>query len=455
MKYMSGPGHAFKKTEKAHNVVRDPFAAAYSKLGSGSREDEAGALPPPRPTNLENVSYPESPGTGGVDANGNFNDAAHNLMLGHAAQKPDSYMPQPAKAPSDIVHPDTAGLIERAPSAASALGPVPRPDLDAAGIIKNKNGALKSGVKKGWDAFLSSGNPLAFAFGFGSGATVDKNYDERKRYREALGTWDTQYQRASEVDKAAMLRAREISEAQARDRGANIQVRGQNQTQAQHDVANKQAAQTHAAALVKQAIETQGGNWLPGQREQVEAAAGKSYPTALEAKRDLDRIVTEQEGRNVYASVNKNNPSEPARILTGPNGEPLTGPKGQPLVEFQVGREAHASGLREAEGLYPYKTPAQINKEASDAADEETAALFGHKPTAPERSVSQWQTVFKRKQEEIYGTNKQEVDAKRNKHAYGAEQKTMKRPPLGSSQASPKGKGLDALRKATQARRIQ
>lgn len=253
----------------------------------------------------------------------------------------------------------TAPVEEPTPSLYSrtkALGPAPVYDN------KDTNGALKSGGRKALDAFLTSGNPLALAFGFLSGATTDKTYDERKDYRKKAASYDAQYERAFTQDKAEADAY--FKQQGLRNDNRNYQLnRDKFVTEQSNKTAdNARADEQLAHSIVTAASKRQGGKLLEPERLILERIYKQPIGETVPAEIANRLLQLETSQGNVYGVADINS-TDPARVLTGPNGLPAKVKKGTPLVQVSVG-EAGQNKVVEYESNNPEPSEEDFDDEA-------------------------------------------------------------------------------------------
>lgn len=300
--------------------------------------------------------------------------ALHEILRGgvQSTQEPASVQtPTPQKTVSDVgTPPPVPTLRTNEPdlySRTKALGAAPVYE------DKDKNGFLRSGGAKALDAFLASGNPLALAFGFLSGATADKTYDERKQYRKDAANYDTQYERAFTQDKAEA--DAHFKQQGLRNDNRNYQLnKDKFEVEKENKVAdNTRADEALARNIITSAMKRQGGKLLPQERQVLQRIykqpIGETVPPEI-ANRLLQ---LETPDGNVYGVADINS-TEPARVLTGPNGVPAKVKKSQPLVQVSVG-EAGKSSVVE----YESNNPEPDEEDFDDEAREEVAQEWMNK----------------------------------------------------------------------------
>lgn len=318
---------------------------------------------------------------------------------------------------------------------------------------KDENGRLKSGLRKGGDAFLRSGNPFAFLFGGLSGATNDRLYDERKKYRGEKGDWDERYGAQFALDK-------EEAERASKNRGYRIDETRTAGTllgdiQGQENKTNDgRRADTGTARLIMNDVARRGGVFQPGEKRIVEQAYGQPLPDAIspELSNELIRILDEQ-GAPVHAVVDKNQPNPEAQYVLGPNRQPAQVAPTSPLVTIG---DITSDAKYEADATILPKAPAQIQQEALESAKKEAAQKFGadivNNPGFFDSQIGK--EIFERHLKTISDTDKQDVEKRRAGKVNDARKKHRSATvPSSNSRGSnnnvgPRGSVQDRIKKA-------
>jgi hypothetical protein len=339
-------------------------------------------------------------------ANHEAGHSADYILRGGVADsvKPVQSTPAQDEVVPDSVQPDP-GLYSRT----RALGPAPVFD------DKDTNGALHSGLTKGRDAFLKSGNPFAFLFGGLQGATYDKTYDERQDYKKKLGNYDAQYQRAAVQDKAEADTYFKRAEVGQKNRQYQLDVdkfktEKQNKTED-----NSRADEQLARSIVQGAMKRQGGRLMEVERKELERIfkqpIGDSVPPEIATR--LLQMETPQ--GNVYG-VTDINSTAPARTITGPDGQPVKVKKNEPLV--QILSEETKNAETEAAIDVPYMTPEKREASAVELARQRAIAQFGDvfKQTGDAFfSTNIGKPILDQARKDVTETDKNTVDTERSR----------------------------------------
>jgi hypothetical protein len=282
--------------------------------------------------------------------------SSHEILAGFAANREAGEPPAAPKTQEPELY-----------SRTRAVGPAP--EFDG----KNKNSAVSSGLKKGWDAFLASGNPLALAFGFASGSTVDRAYDERKTHRQGMGRYNERLNSAYMQDKA---------EAESLKFRQDVQTSTLNREKFEEQKKNTAADnlrgnETLAHSIVTGAMRREGGKLNSFERAALQRiypdqVIGESVPAEI-ASRLLK--VDAGDGASTYQVANINAPAAPAQTLRGPDGQPLKAAKAEPLVQIlnSETEDAELEGEIEVQPIDPVQREAKARKLASERA----AQVFG------------------------------------------------------------------------------
>jgi hypothetical protein len=286
--------------------------------------------------------------------------ALHEILRGGVAQDPT---PAPSTEPKTLGElgppPPVPTLKTEEPnlySRTKALGPAPVYE------DKDKNGFLKSGGAKALDAFLVSGNPLALAFGFLSGSTVDKTYDERKDYRKKAASYDAQFERAFTQDKAEADAHFKQQGLRNDNRNYQLSLDKFRTEQTNKAADNARADEQLAHSIVVAASKRQGGKLLPQERVVLERIYKQPIGDTVPAEIANRLLQLETPQGNVYGVADINS-TGPARVLTGPDGSPAKVKKGTPLVQVSVG-EAGQNKVVEYESNNPEPSEEDFDDEA-------------------------------------------------------------------------------------------
>ncbi len=339
-----------------------------------------------------------------------------------SSSTPTSYTPQPTKPASDDAY---QGVREKLASDAITGGDLPgrykvsedmlskRPQMqvDAKGNAVDTNGRLKSGLAKGGDAFLRSGNPFAFLFGGLSGATNDRTYDERKDYNKKEANWERQYGTQFEHEKAAAAAAQKDRDYRLEATKTAGGLLTASQEEANRVSTAKRSDEAAGRAMMAQVTGKQGGTWLPGQKEAVERQLGVKMPDKLtpDISNRIEQML-DSNGKRVWGTVNTNEAQPQFKSVLGPNGETARAPEPSPLVTIN---DTTGDAKAEGDATIRPKSPQQIETEATDAAIKEIQASY---PGVDARAMLGTQIgnkILDKHRKIISETDAQDVEGKR------------------------------------------